>query len=128
MAETFSVEKLKEMKKGIEAFNHQLYWECHEELEVVWLEDRSEVRNVYWAVIQVAAALVHYQNNNIVGARGMMNKAREKFTKCEPFENELMNSELSWHNFKKLALGLRLDFEMHELTPLFHFRFKDYTC
>jgi hypothetical protein len=120
---------LKKMKPGIEVFNNQLYWECHEELEHIWIEDRGDpARDVYWAVIQVAAALVHYQNQNLIGAQGMIKKAKEKFLRCEKMENELMNKFLSWQTFKKMTFELKEDFDLNELKPLFDFRFKDYVC
>ena len=45
------------MREGVELFNQQMYWECHESLEDVWMEDKGDLaRNVYWAVIQVVLA------------------------------------------------------------------------
>ena len=46
------------MEQGIYLFNAQKYWECHEELEHHWLEEPGPIRNVYWAVIQVAASMM----------------------------------------------------------------------
>ena len=34
----FLVEHLQKIQYGIELFNEQKYWECHEELEDLWLE------------------------------------------------------------------------------------------
>ena len=35
----FTPEHFEKMKKGVQLFNEQKYWECHEELEHHWLED-----------------------------------------------------------------------------------------
>ena len=44
------------------------YWECHEELEHHWLEDAGDnARLIYWAVIQVAAAMYHFRDDNLKG-------------------------------------------------------------
>ena len=57
----FSLSELEKMSEAVRLFNAQKYWECHEELEHHWLEEPGPLRNVYWAVIQVAAAMIHYR-------------------------------------------------------------------
>lgn len=72
----FSPSHLEKMKEGLTLFNEQKYWECHEALEDVWMEDRNDnARNVYWAVIQVAAACIHYRDSNLIGAQGKIGRA-----------------------------------------------------
>lgn len=125
----FTRHHLKIMQKGIELFNDQQYWECHEDLEGIWLEARTDnVRNVYWAVIQVAAALVHYDNDNQIGARGLIKKAQEKFLRIQDMgiENDLLNRFLNWAELKKLVFALGEDSVISDFTPLYQFRFKDY--
>lgn len=123
----FDKENLALMKKGIELFNQQLYWECHEEFEHHWLEERGPLRNVYWAVIQVAAAMIHYRDNNLVGARGLIFKAKQKFIRCEEshIESELLNSELSWNELKKMVRRVPDSPQIEDFKELFFFRFKD---
>ena len=41
--------------KGIDEFNRQLFFECHETLEELWLEERGEDRKFYQGIIQIAA-------------------------------------------------------------------------
>ncbi len=118
------------MKPGIECFNRQEYWECHEELEHIWIEDRNDpVRNIYWAIIQVAASLIHYRNQNIIGAQGMINKAREKFKKCRDLHviNDWVRIKLEWDNFEKLVLQVpEKDAILEDFKLLFDFRFNQY--
>ena len=65
-------------------FNEQKYWECHEELEHHWLEDSGDnARLIYWAVIQVAAAMYHYRDKNLIGVQGLLKKARDKLVRAE---------------------------------------------
>ena len=40
--------------KGIEEFNQGLYFQCHETLEEVWLEEQGEDRLFYQGIIQIA--------------------------------------------------------------------------
>lgn len=126
----FSPDHLHKMGKAIDLFNDQQYWETHEELEHHWLEDTQDnARNVYWAVIQVAAALVHYQNKNIIGARGLINKAREKLERCQSknVETELLYQYLNWKELKDLVAKVPTDVDQIEtFKDLFDFRFTDY--
>ncbi len=127
MSLKFELEHLELMKKGIELFNAQKYWECHEEFEHHWLEEPTGLRNVYWAVIQVAAAMIHYRDQNIVGAKGLITKAKEKFNRVESFniEDDLLNNVLSWKELKKLVRSAPDEPVLKDFEQLFQFRFKD---
>lgn len=112
---------------GIKCFNSQHYWECHEELEHVWLEDRQDPhRYVYWAVIQVAAAMVHYREGKLIGAQGMMNKAREKFRKCRELHilSPLLEDKLQWSELEALVNAVPEKAEdLTSFEPIWNFRF-----
>ncbi|MEE9145275.1 MAG: DUF309 domain-containing protein, partial [Candidatus Binatia bacterium] len=41
--------------KGIEEFNQRLFFECHESLEEIWLEEHGKDRKFYQGIIQIAA-------------------------------------------------------------------------
>lgn len=117
------------MKQGIADFNAQKYWECHEALEDVWNEEAHDpVRNVYWAIIQVACSLIHYRDGQIVGASGMLNKAKEKFKRCETLsiESPLLFEFLSWKELKELVFNISDNPELAEFKKLFQFRFDKY--
>lgn len=118
----FASEHLKKMEEGIRMFNEQKYWECHEALEDVWLEDRNDpIRNIYWAVIQVAAALIHYRDNNPVGMKGMIFKAKEKFKRCRDLHllSDIALKYLDWEEFESLAMS-------ENFEKLYEFRFRHY--
>jgi len=115
----FDSEHLEKMREGIQLFNEQKYWECHESLEDVWMEDRQDpVRNIYWAVIQVAAACIHYRDSNEIGAKGMITKAKEKFRRCREMHvvSPLAIDKLNWEELEQLTMSE--DFE-----KLYNFRF-----
>lgn len=125
---SFDATHLEKMIPGIHCFNKQEYWECHEELEHCWLEDRQDpARYIYWAVIQVAAAMVHYGNNNLIGCVGLMKKAREKFHKARELHvvTPLVLEKLEWNEFEKLALSMPENPETLDCyEPIWNFRFK----
>jgi len=123
----FDRNHLEIISEGVRLFNAQKYWECHEDLEHHWLEEPGPIRNVYWAVIQVAAAMIHYRNQNLIGARGLITKARQKFDRCEQFkiESDLLKKNLSWDELKNMAREVPAEPELEDFKKLFEFRFKD---
>ena len=64
--------------KGIEEFNQQLFFECHETLEELWLEERGEDRKFYQAIIQIAAGYYKLQQGVPVGALKLWRTGLEK--------------------------------------------------
>lgn len=123
----FELEHLAIMEEGILLFNAQKYWECHEDLEHHWLEEPGPLQNIYWAVIQVAAAMIHYREGNLVGARGLIFKAKQKFERTEQFniESELLKSELSWDELKSLVRAVPPESQLSDFKNIYEFRFKD---
>lgn len=115
------------MKEGIHLFNEQKYWECHESLEEIWLEDRGDnARYIYWAVIQVAAACIHFRDKKILGAQGMIMKAKEKFKKSR--ELNVLTPEvekLHWYELEKLVMNVPegTNSKLEDFAHLFEFRF-----
>ncbi len=61
--------------RGIELFNAGRYFESHEVLERVWLLAEGTDKAVLQGLIQAAAALLHLERGNLVGARSMTLKS-----------------------------------------------------
>jgi hypothetical protein len=127
----FTPEHLKKMKEGVELFNEQKYWECHEALEDVWMEDRNDnARNVYWAVIQVAAACIHYRDSKIIGSQGMIMKAKQKFRRCREMHilTELAFKYLDWEELEQIVMKIPEGehSQLQDFKELFDFRFKHF--
>ncbi|WP_240903859.1 DUF309 domain-containing protein [Chengkuizengella sediminis] len=63
------------------------YFECHEVLEELWLnEGRSPI---YQGLLQVAVALHHFSNNNVAGGVKLFSLALEKLEINESLADEL---------------------------------------
>ncbi len=125
----FTPDHLEKMREGVELFNEQKYWECHESLEDLWMEDRNDpARNVYWAVIQIAAVCIHYRDSKLVGATGMIIKAKEKFRRCreQNILTDLAFKYLDWEELEKLAMAVPETPELEDFASLFEFRFKHF--
>ena len=126
----FSPEHLAKMEEGVRLFNDQMYWECHESLEDVWMEDRNDLaRTVSWAVIQVAAACIHYRDNKLIGAQGMILKAKEKFRRCHDLHilTPLVLTYLDWQELEALVMKIpEKEAKLEDFEDLYNFRFKNY--
>jgi predicted metal-dependent hydrolase len=70
------------LQKGIDEFNQQLFFECHETLEEIWLEEHGEDRRFYQGVIQIAAGYFKWQQGVPAGALKLWQMGLEKI---EPY-------------------------------------------
>src|SRR2546425_7712089 len=61
--------------RGIKLFNSAAFFEAHEVLEDVWRAAPEPERKFLQGVIQVAVALYHHGNGNLVGARSLLGRA-----------------------------------------------------
>lgn len=66
------------LAKGIAEFNQGLYFECHETLEEIWLEERGEDRLFYQGLIQVAAGFFKWEQGVAAGAIKLWRAGLEK--------------------------------------------------
>jgi len=69
---------------GIEEFNNGLYFECHETLEEIWLEERGEERRFYQGIIQIAAGYYKLEQGVPVGALKLWRMGIEKLQAYGP--------------------------------------------
>ncbi|MDC0064355.1 DUF309 domain-containing protein [Candidatus Nitrosopelagicus sp.] len=82
------VEKEKAISEGIDYFNNERFWECHEILEGVWKNCDGNEKFLVQGLILVAAGLVHYQKDEDSICISIFNRALEK----------LENSNGEYHN------------------------------
>jgi hypothetical protein len=68
--------------KGIDEFNQRLFFECHETLEEIWLEEHGEDRKFYQGIIQIAAGYFKWQQGVPAGAFKLWRTGLEKI---EPY-------------------------------------------
>jgi hypothetical protein len=45
--------------QGIEEFNRQEYYECHETLEDLWMAEDRPIRQLYQGILQIGVAFYH---------------------------------------------------------------------
>lgn len=70
--------------KGIEEFNQRLFFECHETLEEIWLEDHGNDRKFYQGIIQIAAGYFKWEQGVPAGAIKLWRTGLEKIQAYGP--------------------------------------------
>jgi predicted metal-dependent hydrolase len=68
--------------QGIAEFNNELYFECHETLERLWLRESAAVRELYQGILQIGVAFFKQKQGNY---RGAVNLLRRGLTHLAPF-------------------------------------------
>ena len=70
--------KQKAITLAVGQYNHGLYFECHETLEEIWLEESGEDRLFLQGLIQAAAGLHNLGRGRFWGPARLLQAAREK--------------------------------------------------
>ena len=70
--------------EGLRLFNTGEYWHAHEQWEQCWLSVEGEEALFYKAIIQLAAALVKWQQGNLRGLHLNWAKSRAKLELLPP--------------------------------------------
>jgi predicted metal-dependent hydrolase len=78
--------------EGLELFNQERFFECHEVLEEVWNEVGASERAFLQGLIQVAVGFYHWTRHNPVGAERVLRRALRNL---QPYANEHRGVNLS---------------------------------
>jgi uncharacterized protein len=57
-----------EFWQGVEQFNSEEFYACHDTLEALWIEAGEPEKSFYQGILQIAVALYHLENRNWRGA------------------------------------------------------------
>lgn len=75
--------------KGIEQFNRQEFFECHETLETLWQTQVGEPRLITQAIIQYAVGFYHWQRANYQGAERLFRRSLKKIDQITPGASQI---------------------------------------
>jgi len=73
-----------ELQRAIAEFNRGEWFACHETLEDLWVGARSELRDFYQGLLQLAVALHHWRNGNLKGALILLKGGDDLLSRVEP--------------------------------------------
>jgi predicted metal-dependent hydrolase len=82
--------------QGVEQFNQQEFYACHDTLEALWMESMEPDKRFYQGVLQIAVALYHLSNQNWRGAAMLMGEGIRRLDYYQP--------EYSGINVEKLMI------------------------
>ena len=75
--EKFKIEEL--FHKGLREYELMDYFEAHEIWEELWSDYYLEDRKFIQALIQLSVSFVHIGNGNLIGAKNLLKKSKNKF-------------------------------------------------
>jgi uncharacterized protein len=78
--------KLDVFREGVQLFNQERFWECHEVLEQIWHPAKGPERDIIQGLILIAAALVHFQKDENETCLRMLKKALTKIGDSDEYE------------------------------------------
>ncbi|HAN75061.1 MAG TPA: DUF309 domain-containing protein [Planktothrix sp. UBA8407] len=67
-----------EFWQGVEEFNQQQFYACHDTLEALWMEAPQPEKKFYQGVLQIAVGLYHLSQKNWKGAVILMGEGLAK--------------------------------------------------
>ena len=77
MSDAVEMEAL--FQKGLAEYEKGDYFEAHEAWEDLWSDYFLEDQKFLQGLIQLAVSFVHLGNGNMIGAKNMLRKCKEKF-------------------------------------------------
>ena len=64
---------------GLKLFNDKNFYDAHEKWEDLWSDYYLKDRLFIQGLIQLSVSFVHLKNNNMNGAKSLLNKCKQKF-------------------------------------------------
>ena len=64
---------------GLKLFNEKNFYDAHEKWEDLWSDYSLKDRLFIQGLIQLSVSFVHLKNNNMNGAKSLLNKCQQKF-------------------------------------------------
>jgi uncharacterized protein len=79
------VDKEEALAEGIQLFNEERFWECHEALEQAWHVSKGVERDAIQSIILTAAAFVHYQKGEDEVCLSILRRAKAKMASAKSY-------------------------------------------
>ncbi|MGK7876432.1 MAG: DUF309 domain-containing protein [Xenococcaceae cyanobacterium] len=73
-----------EFWQGVEQFNQQQFYACHDTLEALWMEAPEPQKTFYQGVLQIAVGCYHLGNHNWRGAVILLGEGVRRLSNYQP--------------------------------------------
>lgn len=97
-----SVAPPEEFWQGVEQFNQQEFYACHDTLEALWIEAFEPQKRFYQGVLQIAVACHHLMNLNWRGAVILLGEGIGRLSDYQPDYEGIDVTELVEQSFQLL--------------------------
>ncbi len=68
--------------RGIDYFNHEYFFEAHDEFEELWMDARDALsRTLFHGLVHLATGFYHYRMDNFTGMKSQLRKGLERLRK-----------------------------------------------
>lgn len=94
---------------GIEQFNQQDFYACHDTLEAVWLQCNPVDKNFYQGILQIAVAHYHLSRHNWQGGVTLLGEGIRRLGPFRPVYHGVNVEALLQESFALLSALQRID-------------------
>lgn len=70
--------------QGVEEFNRQEFYACHDTLEALWMEATQTYKNFYQGILQISVGCYHLENYNWRGAVILLGEGIRRLRDYQP--------------------------------------------
>ena len=107
---------------GIALFNREEFYDCHDTIEEIWLQESSDEQPFLQGLIQSAVAFHHYQHGKLGAARSMLSLAIEKLegfpeTHHQVLLKEFLEGLSAWKTGLDQAISLKTETSIPDTYP-----------
>ena len=112
-----------ELLRGIEEFNRGEFFEQHETLEEIWIEESDPVRYLYQGILQVGVGFYHRRRNNFRGATLLLERGTRYLQPFRPaclgvdVESLVAAAEKALAEIQRLGPERLEDFDEQRFVP-----------
>lgn len=90
------------LKKGIEEFNRQEFYACHDTLEEIWMDSIEPDKKFYQGILQISVGCYHLSNGNWKGAVILLGEGLRKLVEYEPDYDNVDVTKLTENSYELL--------------------------
>ena len=88
--------------QGVEEFNQQNFYACHDILEAIWVDAEEIDKKFYQGILQIAVACYHLGNHNWRGAVILLGEGISRLTSYQPIYYSIDVTELVKESYQLL--------------------------
>jgi predicted metal-dependent hydrolase len=89
-------------RQGVEAFNQQRFYECHDLLESIWMESPEAEKKFYQGILQIAVACYHLGHGNWQGTVVLLGEGIGRLADFQPTYRGIEVSQLRQDSYRLL--------------------------